>query len=92
MGFERNYQVKIPFNQILQKRYSTSPGGLVPSGPVPGPSGTSFFLCAARKKKQCFSYLYMKNKFFLCFFFLLAASKKKNQPSDQEKKNNVFHI
>lgn len=24
MGFERNYQVKIPFNQILQKRYSTS--------------------------------------------------------------------
>ena len=27
MGFERNYQVKIPFNQILQKRYSTSPGG-----------------------------------------------------------------
>lgn len=24
MGFEINYQVKIPFNQILQKRYSTS--------------------------------------------------------------------
>jgi len=24
MGFERNYQVKIPFNQILQRGYSTS--------------------------------------------------------------------